>query len=126
MLRFAAAFGLAAVSIGAFGAHGLKPYLDAYQLSIFEKGVFYQFVHALALLATAMLAFHFPENKRLSVAAGFFIAGIFCFSGSLYLLAVRHLLSVGVNWVGPITPIGGLCFMAGWAILGLSAVPKRQ
>jgi uncharacterized membrane protein YgdD (TMEM256/DUF423 family) len=100
------------VAIGAFGAHGLKPHLDAYQLSIFEKGVQYQFYHSLAIGICAVLMGKMEGMRR---AALFFALGILFFSGSLYLLACRALLPFGVGWAGPITPIGGLFFIAGWA-----------
>jgi uncharacterized membrane protein YgdD (TMEM256/DUF423 family) len=119
-LKIAAWAGAAAVGIGAFGAHGLKPKLSPYQLDIFEKGVQYHFVHALALLAVGLLLRWSPGNKGLARAGWLLLAGILCFSGSLYLLACRDLLPLNVAWAGPITPIGGVCFILGWALLALS------
>ncbi|MFN0175196.1 MAG: DUF423 domain-containing protein [Saprospiraceae bacterium] len=123
-LRWAALLGALAVGIGAFGAHGLKPQLSDYQIAIFEKGAQYQFYHVLALLAVALLLRQSPENRWLRRAGWFFIAGIVGFSGSLYLLACRDLLSFSVAWAGPVTPIGGLCFLTGWAMLAM-AVGRR-
>lgn len=116
-LQLAAILGALAVSIGAFGAHGLKPHLTAYQIDIFEKGVQYQFYHVLALLATGFLLQQSPGNRRLRWAGWLFVAGIVAFSGSLYLLACRDLLAFPVAWAGPVTPLGGLCFVAGWIAL---------
>lgn len=115
IIRLAAISGAVAVIIGAFGAHGLKPQLSAYQLDIFEKGVQYQFVHTLALLGVGLLQKNTSQNLKWS--AGLFLAGIVFFSGSLYLLACRDLLHFSVAWAGPITPLGGLCFIGGWISL---------
>jgi len=106
-----ALFGLSGVMIGAFGAHGLKALLNADQLAIYHTGVDYQFVHALALLLLGALAQHHTP-KAWQLAATFFIAGVFIFSGSLYLLVLT-----GTSWLGAITPIGGMSFIAGWAAL---------
>jgi uncharacterized membrane protein YgdD (TMEM256/DUF423 family) len=116
-LQLGAILGALAVGIGAFGAHGLKPHLSPYQIEIFEKGVQYQFYHALALLATGLLLLQSPGNSRLRWAGWLFVAGIVFFSGSLYLLACRDLIVIPVAWVGPVTPLGGLCFLGGWIAL---------
>lgn len=118
--RRAALFGALAVALGAFGAHGLKPHLDSYQLGIYEKAVSYQFVHTLALLAVGLLVERQGLSRPLNWSAWLFTAGIVCFSGSLYLLACRHLLPFPVGWAGPVTPLGGLCFIGGWVALALS------
>ena len=106
-----ALFGLSGVMIGAFGAHGLKALLTADQLAIYHTGVDYQFVHALALLLLGALAQH-QTPKAWQLAATLFIAGVFIFSGSLYLLVLTD-----TSWLGVITPIGGMSFIAGWAAL---------
>ncbi len=106
-----ALFGLSGVMIGAFGAHGLKALLTADQLAIYHTGVDYQFVHALALLLLGALAHH-QLPKAWQVAAIFFIAGVFIFSGNLYLLVLTD-----TSWLGAITPIGGMSFIAGWTAL---------
>lgn len=120
-LRIGAILGALAVGIGAFGAHGLKPHLSEYQIAIFEKGVQYQFFHTLALLAIGLLLQHQPANKWFIRAGWLFLAGIIGFSGSLYLLACRDLISIPVDWVGPITPLGGLCFLAAWGMMGVGS-----
>jgi len=101
------------VALGAFGAHGLKARLDEYQMSVYEKAVFYHFVHALGLLIVSFL----PKTGTFSEFAtswvcGLLLAGIVLFSGSLYLLAVT-----GNRGLGAITPIGGVCFIAAWVML---------
>lgn len=120
-IRTGALLGALAVAIGAFGAHGLKPYLSDYQIAIFEKGVQYQFFHVLALLVVGILLRQSPDNQWLRRAGWLFVAGIIGFSGSLYLLACRDLLAFPVTWAGPVTPLGGLCFLAAWLILTISS-----
>jgi len=105
-----------AVLVGAFGAHALKERLDAYSLQIYERAVFYQFVHALGLLALGIVvAAHAASGGALDVAGWLLLAGIVIFSGSLYALALS-----GIKVLGAITPIGGLCFVAGWVALAWS------
>ena len=103
-----------AVALGAFGAHGLKDMLTRNETAaIWEKAVFYQFVHAVML---------FVLGRRTSVQWGpwfSFLAGILIFSGSLYLLAVTN-----VRWLGAITPLGGISFIMGWAWLLISPFGK--
>lgn len=118
-LKTAAWLGAATVAIGAFGAHGLKPQLSEYQIGIFEKGVQYQFYHVIALLLTGILTASGKEYKFLSWSGYLFIAGILFFSGSLYLLACRDLLPFSVAWAGPVTPLGGVCFIAAWVLLAM-------
>lgn len=108
----AVALGLA-VMLGAFGAHALKDKLDAYSMGVYEKAVFYHFVHALGLLIVSVLA----RMGAVSASAGgwvcgLLLAGIVIFSGSLYALAMS-----GVRVLGAITPIGGLSFIAAWFLL---------
>ena len=108
-LRVSATVGFLSVALGAFGAHLLKAHLEALRTTdVWEKAVFYQMVHAVVLLLLASR----PVLPR--VAWWFFLAGIVVFSGSLYVLAFT-----GVRWLGAITPLGGLCLLAGWAILAI-------
>ena len=105
--RIAATAGLLAVALGAFGAHGLKDLLTQNgTTAIWEKAVFYHFIHAVMLFVLAERK-PFPE-----VAWWSFLIGIVFFSGSLYLLSVTNAL-----WLGAVTPIGGLSFLFGWAWL---------
>ena len=107
--RIAALFGVLAVAIGAFGAHGLKPLLEQNgTAATWEKGVIYHLAHAVALLTLALQ----PTVFKVPFVA--FSLGITIFSGSLYLLAVTN-----QHWWGAITPIGGISFIVGWVCLGL-------
>lgn len=112
----AAVMGGLAVAMGAFAAHGLARTLDARMLAIFETGARYQMYHALAM-GLAALAMRGQAAKLAGIAAGLFLAGILLFSGSLYLLALT-----GITALGMITPLGGLCLIAGWTTLALSAL----
>jgi uncharacterized membrane protein YgdD (TMEM256/DUF423 family) len=105
-----------AVMIGAFGAHGLRGRLDDYSLGIYERAVFYHFVHALGILIVSLF---FP-NKAGAWVCGLLAAGIVLFSGSLYALALS-----GNRMLGAITPIGGLSFIAAWALLAVTALRSR-
>ena len=102
-------FCMLSVILGAFAAHGLKSRLSDYAIGIFKTAAEYQMVHGLALIAVAILI---KLGINLSMAGGFFIAGTLLFSGSLYLLALT-----GLKWLGPITPLGGLCFIIGWIVI---------
>ncbi len=114
-LMLAAVFGFTGVALGAFAAHGLKNRLSADYLVIFHTGVTYQLVHALAILALAVLSVQLP-GRLVGWAGWLFALGIVLFSGSLYALTLS-----GIGKLGIITPIGGLCFLAGWSCLGLAA-----
>lgn len=104
-----------AVAAGAFGAHGLRARLPADLLTIFETGARYQMYHALALFPVAWAIGEW-ESALASAAGWLFIVGVVIFSGSLYVLALT-----GIRWLGAITPIGGVAFLAGWACLALAA-----
>lgn len=103
----------AGVALGAFGAHALKGRLSAEALQIYQTAVFYHFTHALGLFVVAWAQSQ-SSDARVRVAGLAFVLGIFVFSGSLYLLAVT-----GMRWLGALTPIGGVLFLAGWALLTL-------
>ncbi|CAM4119639.1 DUF423 domain-containing protein [Pseudoalteromonas ostreae] len=102
-------FCMLSVVLGAFAAHGLKSRVSEYAIGVFKTAAEYQMVHGLALIAIAILI---KWGINLTSAGWFIIAGILLFSGSLYLLAIT-----GYKWLGPITPVGGLCFIIGWTIL---------
>ena len=143
----ACVFGFIAVALGAFGAHGLKKILETSKpnilnetvdalnksvanqfsirdtLDIWNKGISYQFYHVFALLACGLLYAHLPA-PQVRWATGLFIAGIIGFSGSLYGLTwmkISGAESVG-KIIGPITPLGGLCFLGGWICLLLAVL----
>ena len=104
-----------AVAAGAFGAHGLRAWLAPDLLAVFETAARYQMYHALALLAVAWVAARWPGPLP-QWAGWLFVVGTVLFSGSLYALALT-----GVRWLGAITPLGGVAFLAGWLCLALAA-----
>ena len=111
-----------AVSLGAFGAHTLRDRLDAYSISVYERAVFYHFVHALGLLIAGLLGrAQAISGAALALVCWLLLAGIVLFSGSLYLLAVT-----GVRLWGAVTPFGGVSFIAGWVVLAVALLrPPR-
>ncbi|MFB3163663.1 DUF423 domain-containing protein [Neobacillus sp. 179-C4.2 HS] len=106
-----------AVALGAFGAHGLKDKLDPYYLDIWKTGVTYQMFHATALLVIGILLGKVAASTFFTWSGWLFLIGIIFFSGSLYILS---LTKVGV--LGAITPIGGVCFLAGWILMIIGTV----
>ena len=107
LFRIAAVLCFLAAALGAFGAHGLRSTLEHHgMLDVWNKAVLYHFIHAIALL---VLALYGSINRG---AWWVLFAGIFLFSGSLYLMALTNL-----RWLGAVTPIGGLCFLASWGWL---------
>lgn len=111
-LKIVAILGALAVGLGAFGAHGLKPFLDPSQTETFKTATMYHFVHILAMLFLALMH---KDSKVTKWSFYLFFAGIICFSGSLYILSTKHLFGGDIwNFLGPITPLGGLLFIAGW------------
>lgn len=108
--------GLLAVAFGAFGAHALRARLDSTAQGVFETAVQYHFWHALALLAVGLLALQQPGSGLLRSSGWLFCLGILIFSGSLYALAIT-----GSKWLGAVTPLGGLAFIAGWGCLAAAA-----
>ncbi|MCL6515909.1 DUF423 domain-containing protein [Alicyclobacillus sp.] len=113
-------FGFLAVALGAFAAHALKQRIPADQLDVFQTGVHYQATHGLALLLVGVLAGVFGTSGLLVWAGWLFVMGIVLFSGSLYALTLS-----GVRALGAITPLGGLCFLAGWLLVILAALRIR-
>jgi uncharacterized membrane protein YgdD (TMEM256/DUF423 family) len=107
-----------AVAIGAFGAHGLKSHISVEMMQIYKTGVEYHFYHALGLLFIGVLSVSYPSGL-LNWSAILLAVGIILFSGSLYVLAIT-----GINWLGAITPFGGLCFIAGWVLLFITVWKK--
>ena len=105
-----------AVGLGAFAAHAMKAHYDTDALRTFETGVRYQMFHALALLACGALQAH---GVATLLASRLFTGGILLFSGSLYGLVLLE-----AKWLGPVTPIGGVLFLAGWLALAIGARPR--
>ena len=105
-----------AIVLGAFGAHIIKSKVSPEDLAIFETGVRYQTYHALGLILIGLIGFHVHQNV-IVIPALMITAGIIIFSGSLYILVLS-----GVRWLGSITPIGGLSFIAGWIFLAVNLI----
>lgn len=115
VLTIGALYGMFAVILGAFGAHAFKKILPVEKLVSFETGVKYQMYHALLLVAIGLfLQFQTTLEKS---AAWCIIAGTFIFSVSIYLLSFADHWGVNLKWLGPITPLGGLLMIVGWALL---------
>ncbi|TXE03095.1 DUF423 domain-containing protein [Algoriphagus aquimarinus] len=113
IIQTAAILGACAVGIGAFGAHGLKEILaETGRSETFETAVKYHFYHSLAIFLIGLLAIVKPDWKKLTTAAILMVVGIFIFSGSLYVLSLT-----GITWLGAITPLGGVAFIAGWVLV---------
>ncbi|MBC7934897.1 MAG: DUF423 domain-containing protein [Rhizobacter sp.] len=122
-LKTAFILGALSVGLGAFAAHGLKDLFSNNAIATFETGVRYQFYHVFALLTVAILYKDFREVKT---AGWLFIGGIILFSGSLYMVSmVQGMVQPGYNWVGAITPFGGLLFIAGWLWMFIVIVRKK-
>lgn len=118
-LAIGAVMALLAVMSGAFGAHGLRGMVSDRGLEVFQTAVTYQMYHAIALVLVALLSATGLSRRLLGIAGGFFVVGVVLFSGSLYLLVLTD-----IRWVGPVTPIGGVCFMAGWALVVAAALRR--
>lgn len=108
-----------AVAAGAFGAHGLKSYLNAEMLAVFEIGVRYQMYHALALLGVSWASTQW-QSKLINIGGGLLVVGTLLFSGSLYVLSMTS-----TKWLGAITPIGGVLLLTGWWCLAMGAFKSR-
>jgi uncharacterized membrane protein YgdD (TMEM256/DUF423 family) len=118
--RFLAAGGLAAllaVALGAFGAHALKSRIPPEMLAVWHTGIEYHLFHALGLLAVGGLTIHLPDSALLRWSGWTMLAGIVLFSGSLYVLALS-----GERWLGAVTPLGGIAFLAAWALFVAAAL----
>lgn len=115
-LFIAAINGFLAILLGAFGSHGLKSRLSEQYFGVWQTGVQYHFYHALILCVVGIL-WSKSANIWLNTSGYLFIAGLILFCGSLYWLALG-----GPRWLGPLTPLGGLCFLLGWLSLAVSAL----
>lgn len=125
-LRTASLLGALAVALGAFGAHSLKGRITDTAINTFETGVRYQFYHVLALIMLAILYKEF-KNNWIALSGKLFVLGIVLFSGSLYALTFIQLAaSSGLSWIGVITPLGGLAFIAGWFCLLLGVIKTKK
>lgn len=121
----AAVFGLSAVMLGAFGAHALKDKITPEKLASYETGVRYQIIHAVVLLVVALLLGQ-ADSSLLRWSGHLMVTGVVLFSFSIYLLALRDMLGIASwRWLGPVTPAGGLCLIAGWLTLLIWAIKLK-
>lgn len=120
-MAWGAVFMALSVAIGAFGAHMLEGKLTVDEMAVYETGVHYHMIHGIAVIITGLAAGLFGESRKLFWAGVLFSAGIIIFSGSLYVLSLS-----GIKWLGAITPIGGVSFIAGWLILMSSAWSRKR
>ena len=118
-IQIASLLMFAAVGLGAFGAHAIKGKITDTYLDVYKTAVLYHFIHALGIFIVAWLSTT-NQDPKISCAGIAFILGITLFSGSLYLLSVT-----GLKWLGAITPLGGLSFLAGWLFIFLSATQGK-
>lgn len=119
LMSIAATYGLVAVLLGAFAAHGLKEVLSASSLASWQTGLTYQMTHALVLLLIGLWLRQGGSNL-VKVAGVLFAIGVLVFSGSIYALVLLQ-----VSWLGPVTPLGGLCLIAGWGCMLVAAVQSE-
>lgn len=117
LLAAAAFLGAGGVALGAFGAHFLKARLTPEDLATLQTGVLYLFVHVLALCVVALLGIAHAGNRLLRIGGLMFLIGIILFTGSLVIISTKSLSGIGIGIFGPITPLGGLCFILGWGCL---------
>lgn len=121
LIGWGAVLAMLSVGIGAFGSHILKDTISEDYLKVYETGVQYHMAHALALVLIGLAAGQWGESARLRWAGRLIGAGILLFSGSLYILSTS-----GIKILGAITPIGGVCFIAGWICFAVEAFTRRQ
>jgi uncharacterized membrane protein YgdD (TMEM256/DUF423 family) len=119
----AAILGAITIAIGAFGAHGLKQMIDAKAITTFETGVRYQMYHVFALLIVGFASALSTSTQKWVFR--FFVMGVICFSGSIYLLSLNELLPFNAKSIGFITPIGGLFFIIGWLRLAYGVIVNK-
>lgn len=119
----AAVFAIFAVSLGAFGAHGLKGRITSEALELWKTAVEYHFYHTLAMLFLVKRSDGY--TKMINMTFYCFVLGIILFSGSLYLLALRQVFNSPLSFLGPVTPLGGLLFIVGWFGLLFSALKRN-
>jgi uncharacterized membrane protein YgdD (TMEM256/DUF423 family) len=109
------------IALGAFGAHGLKPYLDDYSTDIYEKAVSYQFYNTLGLFFISFVSYLLPSSEKIKKAFYFVLIGTLIFSFSLYILALTQIM-----WLGAITPIGGTLMIIGWILCGYTILKELK
>ncbi|SES91234.1 DUF423 domain-containing protein [Paenibacillus sp. NFR01] len=121
LMAWGAILAMLSVAFGAFGAHMLKDAISEEDLQVYQTGVHYHMIHALGLILIALVIGQWGESPRLKWAGRLLCLGIILFSGSLYALSLS-----GISVLGAITPLGGVCFLAGWLCLAWEALSRGQ
>ncbi len=125
-IQYGCVLAIISIILGAFGAHAIKKSVEPDAFATFETGVRYQFYHTFAILVVGVLYRRMP-GKLMEWAGILFLSGILLFSGSLYLLTYLNTTeNAGLKGVGAITPLGGLCFIAGWICLFIQTFKPNQ
>ena len=124
LLSIAAFFGFMGVVVGAFGAHFLKSRIEPSDTITLQTAVLYLFIHSLAIFGIALLSKSELPSRLLKTVGVLFVTGIILFSGSLFLIATQDWTGVSASPIGFVTPLGGLCFIAGWVLLFWFGVKK--
>ncbi|MEC4115444.1 DUF423 domain-containing protein [Myroides phaeus] len=124
VIAIAAFIGAIGIILGAFGAHGLRKVVTETQVATFEVGVRYQMYHAIFLLFIGLC--NFISDKAKKTAMYLVLLGILFFSGSIYLLTFKDLISIDLRLIGPITPIGGVLFIAAWIYIGIQVLKSKD
>jgi uncharacterized membrane protein YgdD (TMEM256/DUF423 family) len=114
-----------AVGSGALGAHGLRNVLDPYSAEVYRTAVLYHFLHAIGILAVSLMS-RMVRGRFIHLPFWFLLSGIILFSGSLYLLSTKELWTdSSLLWLGPLTQLGGLFFIAGWVSAAIGIFQKK-
>ena len=126
VLIIAGFLGAIGVMVGAFGAHFLKERIEAIHINTLNTGVLYLFIHVLGLIGISILGKEDPGSRILRSVALTFVAGVLLFSGSLFLIATQSLTNFPVRFIGFLTPMGGLCFIAGWILIMVYGFSRKS
>ncbi len=125
LLGIGSFLGALGVIFGAFGAHFIKSRLAVSDLDTIRTGVFYLFIHVTTILVVVLLARNDANSRILRSSGIFFVTGVILFSGSLFIIATQAFTGLNGSYIGVLTPIGGLCFIIGWALIFIYAFSKR-
>ena len=125
LIGIAGIVGAIGVMMGAFGAHALKAKISPEYMEVLKTGVLYLFIHVVAMVLTSLAGFKSQASGLLRFAGIIFLTGIVLFSGSLFLISTKEVTGIGIGPLGFLTPLGGLCFIAGWVSLAIWGLKSR-
>lgn len=112
------------IILGALGAHALKTLLNEQQIDSFKTGVFYQLLHSAIFISFGLSSQSFHQNKTFKAGTTMALTGVLLFSASIYLLSISAVYDISLQWLGPVTPLGGLLMIAGWLVVFASVLKK--